>query len=248
MDVAKNYDDSIKPFNFFLVGAGSGQNKQTGQKIIPMVPFTKNNIKNAIGQPFIDYKSDRKYVGQQYWRTLDEAYSGYFDHKENKFDGNIGQLIRKLISINNIIHLGKESSGLELDYILGLSNLHGDNIEEFNNFNSVDTKFNSTYNNLAAKLRKRSKLRKLVDNQFNEIQDWIIQLNKMNLIQYGISKKVLYRVKRSIVKGNGDKLSKNTKLKFINCHHKITGIVANPQNVTIWPLLPANEVKEVVVN
>jgi len=126
LNYAKDYDNRIKPFNFFHVGAGSRQNRRTGQEIVPMVPFTKNHVKNVIGQPFIDYKSGRKYGGRHYWRTLDEVYSGYFNHKESKFDGNIGQLNRKLISINNIIHIGKESSSLELDYILGLNNLNGD--------------------------------------------------------------------------------------------------------------------------
>jgi hypothetical protein len=41
------------------------------------------------------------------------------------------------------------------------------------------------------KVRKRSKLRKLVDNQFNEIQDWILKLSKVNLLQFGISKKAI---------------------------------------------------------
>ncbi|MGI0012628.1 MAG: DNA polymerase, partial [Nitrososphaera sp.] len=75
LNKGRDYDNSIKPFNFFLVGAGSRQNRRTRQMIVPTVPFTKNNIKNIVGKPFIDYKSGRKYVGQQYWRTLDEVYS-----------------------------------------------------------------------------------------------------------------------------------------------------------------------------
>ncbi len=95
------------------------------------------------------------------------------------------------------------------------------------NLQSTNTYF-TTY-----KLRKRSKLRKLVDKQFSEIQDWILQLSKVNLLQYGISKKVLYRTKRSIKQGNGDKLSKNTKLKFINCKHKLdkSGTLSNLERV-----------------
>ena len=89
LNIAKDYDNRIKPFNFFLVGAGSRQNRRTGQKIIPMVPFTKNQAKTSLGQPFIDYKSGRKYVGQQCWRTLDEVYSGYsvdiFEIKVDKY-------------------------------------------------------------------------------------------------------------------------------------------------------------------
>ena len=104
-----------------------------------------------------------------------------------------------------------------MDYILGLNNLNGDIIEEYDTLQSnlVSKRIFTT------KFRKRSKLRKLVDKQFTEIQDWILQLSKVNLLQYGISKKVLYRTKRSIKLGHVQKLSKNTKLKFINCHAKL---------------------------
>jgi hypothetical protein len=98
---------------------------------------------------------------------LDEVYSGYFNHRESKFDDNIGQLNRKLILINNIIHTGKENSSLELDYILGLNNLNGDIIEKYD---TLQSNLVSKSNFTTLKLRKRSKLRKLVDKQFNENQ------------------------------------------------------------------------------
>ncbi|MGH9878942.1 MAG: hypothetical protein ACRD5H_15035 [Nitrososphaerales archaeon] len=96
--------------------------------------------------------------------------------------------------------------------------------------------------------RKKLKLRKLVDRQFSEIEGWILHLSKVNLLQYGISKKVLYRVKRSIRQANGDKLSKNTKLKFINCHHKLTRMVTSQENVAVPPLLPIINEVEVIAN
>jgi len=114
--------------------------------------------------------------------------------------------------------IGKESSGLELDYILGLNNLNGDIIEEYD---TLQSNLVSKSNFTTLKLRKRSKLCKLVDKQFSEIQDWLLNLSKVNLLQFGISKKVLYRTKRSIKLGHVQKLSKNTKLKFINCHDKL---------------------------
>lgn len=98
---------------------------------------------------------------------MDEVYSGYFNHRESKFDDNIGQLNRKLILINNIIHTGKENSSLELDYILGLNNLNGDIIEKYD---TLQSNLVSKSNFTTLKLRKRSKLRKLVDKQFNENQ------------------------------------------------------------------------------
>ena len=67
---------------------------------------------------------------------------------------------------------------------------YGDIIEEYNNFDSTFNKFNF-------KLRKRSELRKLADNQFNEFQGWILHLSKGNITRLSISKKVLW-TKRSI--------------------------------------------------
>lgn len=96
-----------------------------------------------------------------------KVYSGYFNHRESKFDDNIGQLNRKLILINNIIHIGKENGSLELDYILGLNNLNGDIIEKYD---TLQSNLVSKSNFTTLKLRKRSKLRKLVDKQFNENQ------------------------------------------------------------------------------
>ena len=78
-----------------------------------------------------------------------------------------------------------------------------------------------------------------------KFKGWILQLNKVNLIQYGISKKVLYRTKRSIKLGHVQKLSKNTKLKFINCHNKIAKMATNEVNVA--NNIPLNKKEMIIV-
>jgi len=212
MNIGKDYDHKIKPFNFFLVGVG--KNKE----ISPMLPFSRHigDKHHAI----IDYKTGRKLSSRNFLKlckTFDEVYSGYFNHPEDKFENGdkCGLLQRKAVTVRNIIHIGKETSGLELDYVLGLNNLHGDICEEYRNFHETSR------NKETFRLRKRSKLRKFVDVQFDEIIVWIVSLNNVNLSKYGISKKMLYRTKRSIKLGHVQKLSKNTKLKFINCHQKL---------------------------
>ena len=183
-----------------------------------MLPFSRyiGNKHHAI----IDYKTGRKLSSRNFLKlckTFDEVYSGYFNHPEDKFENGdkCGLLQRKAVTVRNIIHIGKETSGLELDYVLGLNNLHGDICEEYRNFHETSR------NKETFRLKKRSKLRKFVDVQFDEIKVWILSLTNINLSQYGISKKVLYRVKRSIKLGHVQQMSKNTKLKFINCHQKL---------------------------
>ena len=78
-----------------------------------------------------------------------------------------------------------------------------------------------------------------IDVKFNGISEWILGLNHVNLVNYGISKKALYRTKRSIKLGHVQKLSKNTKLKFINCHHKLAKMVTSKESVTSTsPVMP----------
>jgi hypothetical protein len=43
------------------------------------------------------------------------------DHNDGKYDGDIGELRRKQIVINDIEHIGKESNNLEESEVLGVS-------------------------------------------------------------------------------------------------------------------------------
>ena len=43
------------------------------------------------------------------------------DHNDNKYDGDIGELRRKQIVINDIEHIGKESNNLKESEVIGVS-------------------------------------------------------------------------------------------------------------------------------
>ena len=43
------------------------------------------------------------------------------DHNDGKYDGDIGELKRKQIVINDIEHIGKESNNLEESEVIGVS-------------------------------------------------------------------------------------------------------------------------------
>ena len=43
------------------------------------------------------------------------------DHKDNKYEGDIGELRRKQINIGEIEHIGKESNNLEESEVIGVS-------------------------------------------------------------------------------------------------------------------------------
>jgi len=217
----KDYDNKIKPFNFFLVGSGV-VNKKTKEPIIPLIPFSKV-LNNVTKQPFVDYKTGLIHLGEEYWRNLSEVYTGYFNHKEVKFDNDIGCLQRKSITIKNIIHIGKESSNLELTNIIGIGN-DVDNVEEYRQINDL-------------KLKRNSKLRNYIDKQFDIIKNRILDLHQVNLSRFGIHKIMLYRVKKSIKDGTDKGLSKLTKWKFINCYSYLHKPKLNSTEMAVQPLL-----------
>jgi len=50
----KDYDNRIKPFNFFIVGVGNDE-------ITPILPFTRQ-IASLVSRPFVEYKTGRPYA------------------------------------------------------------------------------------------------------------------------------------------------------------------------------------------
>ena len=70
-----------------------------------------------------DYKTGKEYSEntQFYWKPFSEFLFGYMDHNDNKYDGEIGELRRKQIIINDIEHIGKESNNLEESEVIGVS-------------------------------------------------------------------------------------------------------------------------------
>ncbi len=58
--------------------------------------------------------------GVEYWRPLDTIFWEYKNHKELKFEGNIGELKRRHLQVDSIIHIGKETNNLEETEVVGV--------------------------------------------------------------------------------------------------------------------------------
>ena len=73
--------------------------------------------------PFTDYKTGKEYRDntKYYWKPFSEFLFGYMDHNDGKYEGDMGELRRKQIIINDIEHIGKESNNLEESEVLGVS-------------------------------------------------------------------------------------------------------------------------------
>jgi len=115
-------DRGIKPFNFVIVGMGYRRDDNSGEPVVPMIPYTKNH-KTIQYTPFMDYKTGKEYTNntQFYWKPLSEMFFDYINHKEEKYDGDNGVLRRKHVIIDNIEYIGKESNNLEETEITGVS-------------------------------------------------------------------------------------------------------------------------------
>jgi len=168
----KPYYEQIKPFNFMLVGTNKQTNPVTGKPIIPIVPFSKYP-QTIIHGDFIDYNNGEILNGLQYWCPLDTMYSDYKNHKETKFNGDVGILTRKHLHITSIIHIGKESDKLEETETLGLNN---------DSYSVYSHDVNKT--------------------DIDEIRKIIMGLRPRIVKQYGISRLTLYRWKKAFG-GNG---------------------------------------------
>jgi DNA-binding Xre family transcriptional regulator len=72
---------------------------------------------------FTDYKTGKYYAdnAQFYWKPLSEMFFDFVNHKEDKYNGDIGALTRQKITLDNVIHIGKESNNLEGTEALGVS-------------------------------------------------------------------------------------------------------------------------------
>ena len=117
-----NKDKRLKPFNFVIVGIGHKLDQSTREPIIPLLAYTKNTDIVPFS-PFTDYKTGKEYKDDTrfYWKPFSEFLFGYMDHNDNKYDGDIGELRRKQIVINDIEHIGKESNNLEETEVIGVS-------------------------------------------------------------------------------------------------------------------------------
>jgi hypothetical protein len=113
----------MRPFNFMITGQAYRTDPITHEPIIPVIPFTKE-IDTTPYQQFFDLKTGKVYTENTefYWKPLSEVFFEFYEHKEEKFDGNVGELRRKHITIEDINFIGKESNNLEQTEVTGVSN------------------------------------------------------------------------------------------------------------------------------
>ena len=118
-----NYKQKMRPFNFMIVGQAYRIDPTTGEPIIPVVPFTKD-LDTVPYQTFFDLRTGKVYSEntQYFWKPLSEVFFDFYNHKEEKFDGDVGELTRKHIQIEGINFVGKESNDLEQVEAIGASN------------------------------------------------------------------------------------------------------------------------------
>jgi hypothetical protein len=105
----KDWNQQIKPFNFFLVGFQMVRNKKKTVK--PLSPYSKDP-QTIVHEPFIDYETGETKQGLHYFKPLSKTISQYCDHKEFKFKGDVGLLTRKHVHGDWIIHIGKEANNI----------------------------------------------------------------------------------------------------------------------------------------
>lgn len=119
LNKGKPYGRQIKPFNFCIVGIGNDVDGQTGKPVKPLAPYRKN-AQQCPYDSFIDYESGKEMKGLQYWKPFVDVFWDYVKHLEAKFDGNVGVLSRKHITVGSVVHIGKESNNLEQAEVLGV--------------------------------------------------------------------------------------------------------------------------------
>jgi len=99
-------EKQIKPFSFMLIGVGADKD------IKPVAPYSHNTQK-AVYEPFINYKTGKKMMGEHYWKQLDQTINDFINKKENKLEWDTGELQRKHITVTEIIRIGKETKKID---------------------------------------------------------------------------------------------------------------------------------------
>ena len=111
-------------FNFMIVGQAYRIDPKTSEPIIPVVPYTKD-LDTIPYQTFFDLKTGKVYIEntEYYWKPISEVFFDFYAHREEKFDGTIGELTRKHIEIDSINFVGKEANDIEETAITGVHNI-----------------------------------------------------------------------------------------------------------------------------
>lgn len=171
INLGKDYHSQIKSSNFAILGFSNVKNPETGELIKPFAPY-QNPAKHAVYSKFVDYNDPkhREFQGIQYWKSLWDWFEEYLRHPESKFDGDVGVLQRKHVRISDIVHIGKESNGLDESELFGLND---SSYEIYQNESEIDDKF-------------------------RKLAPMILELKPKDVKEFGISKQTLWNAKKKI--------------------------------------------------
>jgi hypothetical protein len=126
---SRPYSKKIKPYNFATVGIACKKDSYTNEPIIPFLS-EMDKLDEIPFMEFLDYKTGKKYPNndsrepQDYWKDMKSVLNDdYIDHKESKYEGDIGVLKKRHLTINknSIRYIGKESNELEQSQVFGVS-------------------------------------------------------------------------------------------------------------------------------
>ena len=110
LNEGKEWKETIKPFNFFLVGFQTTEENKKAVK--PLAPFTKDYQK-IVYEPFLDYETGETKQGLHYFKPLSRTIRQYAEHPEHKFEGDVGILERKHVHAKDTIEIGKEANSID---------------------------------------------------------------------------------------------------------------------------------------
>lgn len=190
-NLGKDYPSQIKPANFAILGFSNKMSPYTGELIKPFAPYC-NPAKHVVYGKFIDYNDpkQREFQGKEYWKSLWDTMEEYLRHLESKFDGDVGILKRKHVRITSIVHIGKESNGLDESELLGLDE---DSYVEYSDVDSLERKF-------------------------RELAPKILELKPKDVRKFEISKQTLWNAVNKINNNQFHRISKIMKIKFIGIY------------------------------
>jgi hypothetical protein len=80
--------------------------------IKPLAPFSKDPQK-IVHEPFINYETGTIMQGSRFFKPLSRTILQYVDHPEYKYEGNVGVLLRKLLTVDGVLIIGKEANKIE---------------------------------------------------------------------------------------------------------------------------------------
>jgi hypothetical protein len=75
-------------------------------------PFSKDPQK-IVYEPFLDYNTGEIKQGAEYFKSLNRTIFQYADHPEYKYEGDIGQMIRRHIHADSVVLIGKEANNID---------------------------------------------------------------------------------------------------------------------------------------